>query len=372
MNQYKPKDILNANPGLNFPGGEHFARFLMLLLRFDKLNRVFDKIGDKKGSEFVVELLKILSIQYAYDSDIFTKHIPQSGACIIISNQPFGGLESILLIKIIGEVRSDIKIVSTQLLQQIEPIGAYFLDNPFSRKSVLSGQEKAVEHLSQGGILCLFPAGEVSHLDNSSVLSDRQWQIPTLKFIKQQKVPVLPVHFQGNNSKLFYLLEKLHSSLAQLKLPTEILYQKKKPVKIRIGNPITLAEQEKFQDIYQYGRFLRARTYCLSSKIEVKKFFNYSLKRQHKIEQIAEPLAPGILQKELDNLSGECLLFKVKNFHVYCAPSKRMPNILLELGRLRELIFRKAGEGTTVALIWMSLIFITINYLSGMLKIKIL
>ncbi|MGE5394982.1 MAG: lysophospholipid acyltransferase family protein [Candidatus Saccharibacteria bacterium] len=336
-----------ANPRLNFPGGEQFARFIMLLLRFDKLNRVFNEIGDKKGSAFASELLQILSIKYAYDSESFTKRIPQSGACIIIANQPFGGLESILLIKILSEVRSDIKIVSNSLLQKIGPIGDYFLDsNPFSKKVSIQGQEKVVEHLAQGGILCLFPAGEVSHFDNSRVLSDKQWQLPTLKFIKQQKVPVLPVNFQGNNSRLFYLLERLHYSLGQLKLPTEILYQKKKSVKVRIGNPITVTEQEKFQDIYQYGRFLRARTYCLSSNIEVKKFFNYSLKRQQKIEQIADQMAPEIIKKELDNLSVEYFLFKVKNFHVYCAPSKRIPNILLEIGRLREITFRQVGEGT--------------------------
>lgn len=347
MNQYKPKDLLISNPKLNFPGGEHFTRLLMLLLRFDKLNRVFNEIGDKRGCDFANELLRILDIQYAYDSKTFIKRVPQTGACIIISNQPFGGLESILLIKIISEVRTDLKIISSNLLQKIEPIGDYFLDsNPFSKKSTSQDQEKAMEHLAKGGILCLFPAGEVSHLDNSRVLSDRQWQIPTLKFIKQQKVPVLPVHFQGNNSKLFYLLERLHSSLGQLKLPTEILYQKKKPVKIRIGIPISVVEQEKFQDLYQYGRFLRARTYCLSSKIEVKKFFNYSLKRQQKIEPIADGISPEIIKKELDNLSGEHFLFNVKNFHVYCAPSKRIPNILLEIGRLREITFRQAGEGT--------------------------
>lgn len=347
MNQYKPKDILIANPKLNFPGGEHFARFLMLLLRFDKLNRVFNKIGDKKGSAFADELLRILTIHYTYDNESFTKRIPKSGACILIANQPFGGLESVLLIKILSEVRSDIKIVATSLLQKIEPIGDYFLDgNPFPRKSTFQGQEKAAEHLSNGGILCLFPAGEVSHLDNARVLSDRQWKIPALKFIKQQKVPVLPVHFQGNNSKLFYLLEMVHSSLGQLKLPTEILYQKKKPVKIRIGHPITVDEQEKFQDIYQYGRFLRARTYCLSSNIEVKKFFNYTLKRQQKVEPVAEKISQDILQQELMNLAPEYFLFKLKNYHVYCAPSRRIPNLLLEIGRLREISFRDAGEGT--------------------------
>lgn len=347
MDHYKPKDILTDHPKLNFRGGEHFARFIMLLLRFDKLNRVFNKIGNKKGCDFADELLRVLSIRYAYNSESVTKRIPESGACIIIANQPFGGLESVLLIKILSEVRPDLKIVSNSLLQKIEPLGHYFLDNnAFTKKSALQGQEKAAEHLAQGGILCLFPAGEVSHLDHSRVLSDRQWQILTLKFIKQQKVPVLPVHFQGNNSKLFYLLEMIHSSLGQLKLPTEILYQKKKPVKIKIGHLIPLDEQEKFQDIYQYGRFLRARTYCLSSQVEVINFFNYTLKRQHKIEPIADMVPREIIIEEVGNLASEYFLFKLKYFHVYCAPSRRMPNILLEIGRLREISFRAIGEGT--------------------------
>ncbi|MGE5426255.1 MAG: GNAT family N-acetyltransferase, partial [Methylococcaceae bacterium] len=115
MNQYKPKDLLISNPKLNFPGGEHFTRLLMLLLRFDKLNRVFNEIGDKRGCDFANELLRILAIQYAYDSKTFLKRVPQTGACIIISNQPFGGLESILLIKIISEVRTDLKIISSNL-----------------------------------------------------------------------------------------------------------------------------------------------------------------------------------------------------------------------------------------------------------------
>ena len=169
------------------------------------------------------------------------------------------------------------------------------------------------------------------------VLSDKQWQYSALKFIKQQKVSVVPVHFQGNNSKLFYMLGRIHSSLGQMKLPTEILHQRKKALKIRIGNSITVPEQDKFADIYQYGRFLRARTYCLSSKIEVKNFFNYTLKRQQKVEPIAEPLPIDKIRKEINDLTHEYLLFKLKNYTIYCAPSKRIPNILLEIGRLREI-----------------------------------
>jgi putative hemolysin len=351
MELFKPKDILKANPKLSFLGGEHFARFLMLLLRFDKLNRVYNQIGDKKGLSFVEELLKILNIHYSVDAEELLKRIPKSGPCILVSNHPFGGLESILLIKILCEVRTDIKIVSTQLLQKIDPISDFFLeDNPFpkkkDKKSAIPGQEKASEHLTNGGILCLFPAGDVSQFDDSRVLSDKQWQYITLKFIRQQKVPVVPVHFQGNNSWLFYLLASINSSLCQMKLPTEILHQQKKPVKIRIGHSISVSEQDKFTNIYQYGRFLRAKTYCLSSKIEVKKFFNYSLRRQHKIEPVAEPMSHEKIKQELQNLTSEYLLFKLKNYTIYCAPSKRMPNILLEIGRLREITFRQVGEGT--------------------------
>ena len=350
MELFKPEDILKANPKLNFLGGEQFARFLMLLLRFDKLNRIYNKIGDKKGLQFVDELLKILKINYVFDSEVLLKRIPKSGAFVIVSNQPFGGLETILLIKILSQVRSDIKIVSTQLLQKIDPIGDFFLeDNPFPKKAdkrSAIGQEKASEHLENGGVLCLFPAGDVSQLDDYMVLSDKQWQFGTLKFIKQQKVPVIPVHFQGNNSRLFYLLASVNPSLSQLKLPTEILHQQKKPVKIRIGRSISVQEQDKFADIYQYGRFLRAKTYCLSSKLEVKKFFNYSLKRQRKIEPVAEPVAKEKILQEIQDLASEYSLFKLKNYTIYCAPSNRIPTILLEIGRLREITFRLVGEGT--------------------------
>jgi putative hemolysin len=178
------------------------------------------------------------------------------------------------------------------------------------------------------------------------VLSDKQWSYNILKFIKQQKLPVVPVYFHGNNSRLFYLMGNIHSALINMKLPTEILHQRKNPVKIRIGNAIAVKEQDKFSDIYQYGRYLRAKTYLLSSKIEVKRFFNYSLKKQQHIEPIAEPVPHDKIIQELHDLSPEYLLFKLKNYSVYCVPSKQIPNILLELGRLREITFRQVGEGT--------------------------
>jgi len=351
MEQFKPKDLLKANPKLNLIGGEHFARFLMLLLRFDKLNKVYNQIGDKNGREFIEELIKLLKINFVYDDEELQKRIPESGSAIVVCNHPFGGLESILLIHVLSQIRSDIKIISNQLLQKIDPIKEFFFEiDPFVKKNdhalVNVVTEKVTNHLAKGGILCLFPAGAVSQFDATHVLSDKQWNYSTLKFIKQQKVPVVPVHFQGNNSRLFYMMRNIHPSLTDLKLPTEILYHQKKPVKIRIGNPISIDYQEQFSDIYQYGRYLRAKTYLLSSTIEVKKFFNASLKRQRRIEPIIEPVAHEKIISELNELNSDFFLFRLKNYTVYCAPSGRMPNILTEIGRLREVTFRQVGEGT--------------------------
>jgi putative hemolysin len=351
MDLFKPKDILKANPKLSFIGGEPFARFLMLLLRFDKLNRVYNQIGDKKGLDFIEELLKVLKINSVFDEEELQKRIPKSGSAIIVCNYPFGGLESILLIRMLSMVRSDLKIVSTQMLQKIDPISDFFLqEDPLlkrnDKRTSGSGSEKALAHLANGGILCLFPAGEVSQFDSTYGLSDKQWQYNTLKFIKLQKVPVVPIYFQGHNSRLFYLMGNINPSLKKMKLPTEILYHHKKPIKIRIGNVISVTEQDKFSDIYQYGRYLRAKTCLLCSKIEIKKFFIHTLKRQHRIEPIAEPLPKEKIVQELQNLDSEFLIFRMKNYAVYCVPSNRIPNILLELGRLREETFRQVGEGT--------------------------
>lgn len=351
MELFKPKDLIAANPKLSFIGGEHLARFLMLLLRFDKLNNLCNKIGDKQGLDFINELIKILSLNYQVDFDEIKKRIPYKGATIVVSNHPFGGIESILLIKIISMVRADIKIVSTHLFQKIENISDFFIEDDFctkksDKKANSLGSEKSAVHLESGGILCFFPAGDVSSFDSARILTDKMWHYNVLKFIKSMKVPVVPLNFHGNNSRLFYLMGNIHPSLRNMKLPTEILYQRKKPVKIRIGFPVTVDEQDKFNDIHQYGRYLRAKTCLLSSKIEVKKFFNYSLKRAKKIEEIADPVPKNKILDEISMLGSEFLLFKMKNYSVYCAPSKKIPNILLEIGRLREITFRLVGEGT--------------------------
>ncbi len=351
MDVVKPKDVFKGNPYLNYFGGEYFAKFLMYVLKFNRINKVYEKIGNKQGLEFIDELIRVLEFKFEYDKEELQRRIPKEGPFVVVSNHPFGGLDGILLIKILSEVRPDVQVLANFLLQKIDPISNYFLDdNPFDRGrtngSGYRGIKAAKTHLAQGGGLCIFPSGEVSGYDHYRTISDRLWQYSAIKFIKTARVPVVPVYFQGHNSRLFYLMERIHPNLKVIKLPSEMLNKRNKLVKVRIGAPVSVADQDSFTDIYQFGRYLRAKTYSLSSKIEVKRFFNYSLKRQQKVEDVVAAADPLLVQKEVKSLEKDHLLFKLKNYAIYCAPSKDMPTILNEIGRLREITFREVGEGT--------------------------
>ncbi|MBN1821264.1 MAG: lysophospholipid acyltransferase family protein [Prolixibacteraceae bacterium] len=352
MDLVKPKDILKVNPNLSNFGGEYFAKFLMYLLRFRKLNKIYEKVSEKEGVEFIDEIIRMLEIKFEFDESELER-LPKERAFITVSNHPFGGLDGILMIKLLMKSRPDVQVLTNYLLKKIEPISGYFLaDFPFESdendEPVTDETNAAAEHLKKGGVLSIFPSGEYSIYDTFNNISDKQWRYPIIKFIKNAGVPIVPIHFQGSNSRLVNVVSKIYPGFKGVKFPTELLNKRNKVIKVRIGNPIRVADQEHFEDIYQFGRYLRAKTYSLEtqSNIEVKRFFNYSLKAHPKLEVIIDPVPKEILLKEIQSIKENYTLFNLKNYTVYCTPSRLIPNMLNEIGRLREITFREVGEGT--------------------------
>ena len=353
MKLVKPQDLLKVSPLMQYLGGEYLARLLMHLLQFNQINKLYDNICDTRGIESIDGILKYLNITLDFNENDLKK-LPVNGPFITVSNHPYGGIDGILLIKLLSMIRSDHKVIANFLLKKVEPISEYFLAvNPFENNpraaSSIGGLKTALDHLNNGGVLSFFPAGEVSTNYASKAISDREWLISALRFIKKAGVPVVPIYFHGSNSRLFHLLGRIHPSLRTAKLPSEMLNKKDKTIKIRIGNPILVKEQDKFTDIHQLGRYLRSKTYCLDSGIEVKHFFNYSLKSQPTPQPIADPSPGEDISSEIEGLRRSNLLFTIKNYTVFCAPANRLPLIMNELGRLREVTFREVGEGTNQA-----------------------
>jgi len=332
-------------------GGGSAARVLMTVLRINKLNKLYDEISHLEGMDFIDALIEKLQLEYEVNEDEL-EQIPKEGAFITVSNHPFGGIDGMLLVKILSKVRPDIKVMSNFVLNKIKPVSQYMLPvNPFERRkdaaSSLHGVKLALEQLQSGGALGIFPAGEVSSYNEDNYgISDREWQYPAMKMIKKARVPVVPVYFQGSNSRIFHILGLIHPTLRTVRLPAEVFNKKHKMIRIRIGYPVSVKEQDGFSDISTFGRYLRAKTYSLGSVLEVRKFFRPRINRNKKPEPIAEPVASALIMEEIEKIREEYSLFSSEQFEVFCTPSIEIPQIMLELGRLREVTFRDVGEGT--------------------------
>ncbi len=344
-------DALLEAAKLNGFAGESAVKFLMLLMRFRRINRIYQENRHRSGMEFIDAMIDQLGIRYEIRAEELER-IPAQGAFITVSNHPFGGIDGLLLIKLIGTVRPDYKVLPNFLLKRMEPVSEYLfnfnlLENGAPERPPLSDLKIAYHHLEAGHPMGIFPAGEVSSFDQDiQAVTDPQWKFRALQALKRARVPVVPVYFQGKNSRLFHFLGRIHPKLQTVKLPTEMFNKRKRIINIRIGTPIPVAEQNEFSDISRYGRYLRTKTYALGTSLEVKKFFSVSRRQLKKAEEIIDPVPPHVLESEISGITARYILFKIENFSVICVPSVEIPNVMNEIGRLREVTFREVGEGT--------------------------
>ena len=215
------------------------AKPIMDILRISDINEVYSKFEELHGVEFIDAILKEFKVTFDYYEEEL-RRIPKEGPFITISNHPLGGIDGIILIKLISQVRPDYKVMANFLLQKVEPLKEFIMPvNPFDNKDIRSsftGIKDSMEHVKAGHPLGIFPAGEVStYKFEEGKISDKPWEESAIKMIRKMEVPVIPVYFKARNSAFFYLLSALHPNLRTAKLPSELLHQKNKSIRIRIG-----------------------------------------------------------------------------------------------------------------------------------------
>ncbi len=342
------------------------ASTIMGLTKLNDVNRLYDSIKHHEGVAFFDAFLKKLEIQYvAFEEDL--AKIPKTGPFILVANHPLGAIDGILMCKILTEIRPDFKIMGNFLLQKIEPMKDYVIPvNPFETRkeaySSISGMRETLKHLQEGGCIGIFPAGEVSNRNNvfDEVL-DKEWEIPALKLIKKAKVPVVPMYFHTKNSNKFYSIAKIHADLQTLLLPSEMMKKRDKPIRIRIGKPVSPKIQEEYESVKELGDFLRKKVYMMKSYYERRKSIaelfklsnlpiKFPLKSgQEVIQNIIDETPHEDILKDIENLKKkDKLLFSNSNYEVYFTEYDEIPSMMREIGRQRELTFRAIGEGTNL------------------------
>jgi putative hemolysin len=338
--------------------GTTFGWALMKILNLNTLNKIYDKNKHLKEIDFINALINDFEIKFEIPEEDL-KRIPKTGPFITISNHPLGGVDGILLLKLLLDHRPDFKILANFLLHRIEPMKSYVMPvNPFERKkelqSNLGGFKASLEHLKDGHPLGVFPAGEVSTYRDGKLIVDKPWQEAAMKLIQRAKVPIVPIYFHAKNSKLFYRMAKMSDTLRTAKLPSEVLTQKQRLIRVRIGNPISINAQDEYKTLEDFTNFLRTKTYLLANPFEKKKLIDSlpkKLKFPKPTKNIVNPVSVSTIEKEIYSLQkNDKRLLQSKNYEVYLAEASSIPNIIQEIGRLREITFREVGEGTNKAI----------------------
>lgn len=329
--------------------GENVAEWATGLNQLDKFYAQRPVNADTKT--FLRFTLDILGIDYRIAHGSLDS-VPKQGATVIVANHPLGCVEGVILAELLLMVRDDIQILANQYLKTVPELDQLFIGvDVFEGKDAVKSNMKALraanKHLANGGLLLVFPAGEVSQLVNAKQqrLEDKSWSRSVSSLIRKNKATTVPVFISGQNSKRFYMAGKIHPLLRTLLLGRELLNKQAQTIDLSFGQAIKFKELSTLNDD-QVVNYLRLNTYLLNREPHSVKPSSSS----ERLSPIAVGLPVGELLEELNNLSKESKLLTSGEFDVYCTESQNIPSLLHEIGRLRELNFRQVGEGTGLAI----------------------
>lgn len=287
------------------------------------------------GIDFVEQVLKYFHFSYTV-SDQGKENIPSKGKLMIIANHPIGSLDGLALIKMIHDVRPDVKIVVNNLLMSLGPLRPCILPvNILSGKSVRRQIRQITQSLYNEEAVIMFPSGEVSRLSRRGI-EDGFWHHGFLRISESQRAPILPIFIKGRNSFPFYFVSAIIKPLSTLMLIGQLFYQHGKQIDMTVGAVIPF-------DSYSQLPFTK------NGKVKLLKEHVYRIGEGK--EPLLNTLSPVARQESRIDLEKEVrqgiLLGKTpKNKAIYLFDEHCPDIVLREIGRLREITFRYIGEGT--------------------------
>lgn len=262
-------DIVKMVPAL--ANHRKFVEKVLHWVGIDEVNAVHGRHCYSTGVEFSRHLVEDeFKFKLRIDNEEILSRFPEE-PFITVSNHPYGGMDGILLLHLVGKYRKDYQVMVNMFLNHISAMRPSFIavdpiktDDPEKKAVTMQGIRRAMAHVKEGHPLGFFPAGAVSKINGSLHIRDREWQPTITRLIRQLKVPVIPIYFHGHNSAFFNILGLIDWRLRSARLPKEIFNKRGKEVRVSIGEPVSVATQSDFADAEALGRHLRDCTYALS------------------------------------------------------------------------------------------------------------
>jgi putative hemolysin len=305
------------------------------MIHEDDINNFLRANKENRDYEFIDAVLDYFNFDYSVSSRC-KQNIPSSGKVVIIANHPLGSLDALTLIKMVSEVRKDIKVVANDMLMQIENLSGLLIpvDN-MSGKSSKESIKAIYKALDNEEALIVFPAGEVSRVRPTGI-KDTKWRGGFLRFALRAKAPILPIFIDAKNSPLFYTVSSINKKVSTLMLPSEMFKKHNKSIEFRIGELIAYES-------------INISSISDIEKVELLKKHLYKISKGKKgVFKTQKSIHHPCDKKELKAALKEAQLLgeTTDNKKIYLYSYKKDQTILKEIGRLREYTFRKVGEGT--------------------------
>lgn len=308
-----------------------------LLLHEKSINLFMEIHQEKSGLEFIDAVLEHLNVSYKTVHKQI-ENIPAMGKVIIVANHPLGALDALCLIQMVCSVRQDkkVKIIANRVLGEINQLKEFMIgvDNFNDRVSKHSLQliDKALQ--AEEAVI-FFPSGEVSRAGIFGI-KEGAWKGGFVKFAKRNAAPILPIYIKGKNSPLFYSLSWIYKPLGTLLLSHEVFAARNQVFDFTIGEMVSESTLSDFNlTEKRHARLFRKHLLRIAQ----------GKKGIYPTEcSIAHPVSRQELRNELRK--GELLGLTSDNKQIYLIEHENAPNIINEIGRLREYSFRKVGEGS--------------------------
>lgn len=340
--------------------GNAFFRGIIKVLRqpierlvgFHLLNDIYERAQTMpKDIPFERRVLDVMDVKVAVD-DMDMRRIPCTGAVAVVSNHPFGGIEGVALLERLKTIRPDVKAMANYMLSTIaEMKDDFFAVDPFARpgavKSNLRPLKECMQWLADGHVLIIFPAGEVAHFScGAGCVRESEWKRNIGELIGRSNAPVVPVWFKGRNSWLFNLAGLVHPMLRTMLLPREFANKRGSVISMSVGNLVTAVELQEYRTpkgrIADYLRFRAELLNFRDSRAEE----GGEAPDAARFDDIIAAADAGEISAEIDSLPEDTKMAESATEIVYAVRAGQIPMTMREIGRLREIAFRAAGEGS--------------------------
>ena len=328
------------------------------LIPLDQAQQLYRRVrrakADLHGGSMLEALLREMHIDLRiHQADI--ERIPRKDPVVVVANHPYGMLDGAVLAVLLSRVRPDVKVLTNFILKDVPELEQYciFVDpfqNPTSIERNRRALKEALAWVEDGGMLGIFPAGEVSYWQSPQAgIVDPQWSETAIRIIRKTGAATLPVYFCGRNSLAFQVVGLLHSRVRTAFLLHEFLQQSGKTVALRVGSAIPVHSIASIRDDREGTEYLRWRTYLLAQRgkqhVKIPQAVRNVLPK--KAQQAITPALPReLLVCDIDALPVDRCLARNGDFAVHMAQASEIPHLMQEIGRLREVTFREVGEGS--------------------------